>query len=60
MIEYGIASSNAPEILHRGPMTLSEAEEWLNEWNSDLGKPFAFIIVSRKVSPWKPLPRHRA
>lgn len=39
--------------LHRGPMSESDALQWLREWEADGGKPEAFTLCWRTVSPWK-------
>lgn len=56
MIEYGIAYQrdldNQAELLHRGPMTLEQAEQWITAWIEMGGKSSVFIIVSRTVSDW--------
>jgi len=54
---YGIVfSSDAPDDLHRGPMTYDEAQEWMNGWyeicDNEGGKRDAFRIVRQPVGEW--------
>lgn len=51
--EYGIAYHSTPTVMHRGPMTLEEACEWLREFEEDGGRTGMFIIVERQVGAWE-------
>lgn len=50
--EYGIVLRRDDSELHRGPMTLEAAIEWMNTWITDGGRADAFYIVERKVGGW--------
>lgn len=40
--------------VHRGPMTYSQAEAWLNIWNT-YNAPGEYYIARRLVGDWKPI-----
>ena len=55
MIEFGVAFASTPDVLHYGPMTDTEAETWIEEWENMGGPRDMFIMISREVSPWSPI-----
>lgn len=54
MTQWGIVHRLTPNELHRGPMTLAEANAWVEEFESDGGVVGAFLVARRTVTPWRP------
>jgi hypothetical protein len=52
MRQYGIMQRNR-DGLHRGPYaSRQEADDWINEWLEEGGRPDVFYPVRREVSDW--------
>lgn len=52
-VEFGIVGERNPDELHRGPMTGTQAQRWIDEWREMGGRRDAFLIVSRVVGEWE-------
>lgn len=50
--EYGIWS-NRDNVLHRDGMSEPGADDWVDEWLDNGGKPGVFRVVRRAVGPWE-------
>ena len=54
-IEWGVMKRNGE--FWRGPMTESEAREWVREAVEDGMKPGVFVVCRRAVGDWSPDPK---
>lgn len=52
--EYAIQSTRFDlGQTHRGPFSEAEARLWLQEWEDNLGRRDAWLLVRRAVSEWE-------
>lgn len=52
-VEWGVKYPRRDNDLHRGPWSKEEAESWIQEGIDDGVLPGAFILASRRTTPWK-------
>ena len=51
--EYGVAIAGEPVELHRGPMSIEDACEWVEDVESNERLRGLFWVIRREVSKWE-------
>lgn len=51
--EFCVMHQIDPDTPHRGPWTLEQCNDWINEWIADGGREGSFYIAYRLVGSWK-------